>query len=266
MSGTDGSFIVAKCDQAPSRIILQAGAVQGITVGSRMAVHACDMLETAATPNPCLGYLTVITVHPFTSVLKVPSDTKPFWLPALFYCLIEYLSSPNIALYCANGRWLETVFPPQKHDHDRFAITIVDDVESCDLQLTVIDRKVYFDCYNVLVTPHIGTRLPHTFGVGDIPAIRNVVKSSLHFYHHLTQTGSDDCQDVEMELIKLKEDIDGFRPTTAIENKLIADGMGNIAIGYFGMKIVNKTSRSLYPYLFYFNPRDLQIRMFGFRQ
>src|SRR5271155_6249216 len=144
------SGIIAKCE-AQSGIILEAGAVQGITVGSRMAVHAFDILETADTPNPCLGYLTVTTIHPYTSVLKVPSGTKPFWLLALRYCLIEYLSSPKIALYCANGRCLESVFCPQKHDHDRLAMTIVDDVESCDLQLTVIDRKVYFDCHHALV-------------------------------------------------------------------------------------------------------------------
>ena len=31
-------------------------------------------------------------------------DTKPFWFPAVLYCLIEYLSSLHVALYCANGR------------------------------------------------------------------------------------------------------------------------------------------------------------------
>jgi hypothetical protein len=105
-----GPFIRAKCE-APSRIILEAGArireptAIPCAVGSRMAIHASNILETAATTsNPRLGYLTVTTVHPYTSVLKVPSDTKPFWFPAVLYCLIEYLSSLHVALYCANGR------------------------------------------------------------------------------------------------------------------------------------------------------------------
>jgi hypothetical protein len=262
-----GPFIRAKCE-APSRIILEAGAEQGISVGSRMAIHASNILETAATSNPCLGYLTVTTVHPYTSVLKVPSDTKPFWFPAVFYCLIEYLSSLRVALYCANGRWLETVFPPQNHDHDQLAITIVDDVESCDLQLTVIDRKVYFDCHNVLVAPHIGTRMFNTLGVGDITAIRNVVKSYLHFYHHLTQTGSVDCQDVEMELIKLKY-YDQNGVYIPIDNYPIADEPATVVVdddAYFGIKIVNKTSQTLYPCLFDFYPEGFEICMLTFCQ
>ena len=263
LSGPDRPFIRAKCE-APSRIILEAGAAQGISVGSRMAIHASNILETAATTsNPCLGYLTVTIVHPYTSVLKVPSDTKPFWLPAVFYCLIEYLSSLRVALYCASGRWLETVFPPKNHDHDQLAITIVDDVQLCDLQLTVIDRKVYFDCHNVLVAPHIGTRMLTTLGVGDITAIRNVVKSYLHFYHHLTQTGSVDCQDVEMELVKLEHQNAVYTP---IENYPIADEPATIVLddAYFGIKIVNKSPQTLYPYLFYFYPGGLEICMFTF--
>ena len=264
MSGPHRPFIRAKCE-APSRIILEAGATQGISVASRMAIHASNILETAATTsNPWLGYLTVTTVHPYTSVLKVPSDIKPFWFPAVFYCLIEYLSSLRVALYCANGRWLETVFPPKNHDHDQLAITIVDDVELCDLQLTVIDRMVYFDCHNVLVAPHIGTRMLHTLGVGDITGIWNAVKSYLYFYHHLRQTGSAD-QDVEMELIKLKRQNVVFTP---IENCPIADEPATIVVDddntYFRIKIVNKTAQSLYPYLFCFCPEDLVICMFTF--
>ena len=96
MSGADGPFIRAKCE-APSRIVLEAGAVQGITVGSRMAIHASDILQTAHTPNPCLGYLTVTTVHPYTSVLKVTSDTKPFRFPALSLNTYPRRKSPYTA-------------------------------------------------------------------------------------------------------------------------------------------------------------------------
>ena len=95
MSGVDSTFIRAKCEAH-----LGSPWKPGVTVGSRIAVYASDILETTDTPNPCLGYL---TVDPYASVLKVPADTKPFWFPALFYCLIEYLSSPNVAFYCANG-------------------------------------------------------------------------------------------------------------------------------------------------------------------
>ena len=41
MSGVDSPFIRAKCE-VPSRIVLEAGTVQGVTVGSRMTVYASE--------------------------------------------------------------------------------------------------------------------------------------------------------------------------------------------------------------------------------
>ena len=93
------------------------------------------------------------------------------------------------------------------------------------------------------------------------------MKSCLHFYHQSTQTGTDDCRDVEMELIKLKrvpsEDF------TFIEDYPIADEpvtiIADIDDAYLGIKIVNRTLRSLYPCLVCFDPMDLQICMFASR-
>ena len=267
MPTANSSFILAKCE--PSRIILEAGAAQGITVGSRMAVHAYNFLEAADTPNPRLGYLTVNEVDAFSSVLEVPSDTEKLQLPTLFYCLIGYWTSLNIALYCEDKLWLETIFPPEKRS--LLAITIVDNVESCALQLTVVDGKVYFDRYNVLVTPHIGARISHTVDVDDVSAIRNVVQSSLSFYRHLMRSGNDDFPNVRMELNRLEEgrraDFGGvFAPTG---NNLIADEPATIVVdelALLGMTIINPSGLPLYPYLFYFDPTDLTISMLAFRQ
>jgi hypothetical protein len=260
MPTADSPFILAKCE--PSRIILEAGAALGITVGSRMAVHAYNFLEAADTPNPRLGYLTVNEVDAFSSVLEVPSDTEKFQLPALFYCLIGYRTSLNIALYCEDKLWLETIFPPEKPS--LLTVTIVDNVESCALQLTMVDGKVYFDRYNVLVTPHIGARISHAVDVGDVSAIRNVVQSSLRFYHHLMRSGNDDLPNIQMELNRLKEEESPdlgweFAPTG---KNLIAEEPATIVVDKFaclGMTIFNPTQLPLYPSLFYFDPTDLTI-------
>ena len=68
--------------------------------------------------------------------------------------------------------------------------------------------------------------MPYALDIGDILTIRNVVKG--YFYHHLTQTGSDDCRDVKMELITL------YTP--------IADDPARIVIddAYFAIKSLTK--------------------------
>ena len=265
--GADSCFILARSKVLPEKalsIILEAGAAQGITVGSRMAVHASNLIETVATENPCLGYLTVTSVGPFTCVLEVPSGSKRFGIPPLFYCLVEYRASQKIALYSQDGRWLETLFPPE--EQNQLGINIVDNVQACELQLTVSGGKVYFNRHNPLVTPHIGTRISYTIDVADVLTIRKVVQSSLHFYHHLTRTGSDDFRNVWMELKILKEELnDDFDQIfTPIGRNLIADEPATLVVDEFarlGMTIYNQTDLPLYPYLFYFDPTDLTISM-----
>jgi len=137
-------------------------------------------------------------------------------------------------------------------------------VQSCQLQLTVIDGKVHFDRYEVLVTPHIGARIFHTVDVDDVSAIWKVVKSSLHFYHHLTRPGSEDFRNVWMELKILREELseDFDRVFTPIGKSLIEHEPATIVVDEFaplGMTIFNQTDLSLYPYLFYFDPTDLTI-------
>ena len=267
-----GSFIPARREGKSDKtlIILEAGAAQGITVGSRMAVHAYNFLESSGTSNPRLGRLIVNSVDAFSSVLKVPSDTETekFSIPPLFYCLVEYQVS-QIALYCTNRLWLDTVFPPW--EREQLGVIIVNDAESSDLQLTVEGGKVYFDRRDDLVTPHIGARISHTVDDGDLSAIRNVVKSSQHFYHHLKRSGTDDYRDVRMELKileqKINEDFD--RVFNPIGKNLIADEPATIVVdesAYLGMTIFNETDLPLYPYLFYFDPTDLTISTFTFHQ
>lgn len=239
-----------------------------------MAVHVSDLLQTASTSNPCRGYLTVTSVGPFTSVLEVPLNTKlrafqPPAYPFQVYCL-KYQASQNFALYCKDKSWLETVFPLEQQN--QLGITIVDDVESCDLKLTVTGRNVYFDRNRAeLVTQHIGSRISHTINIEEVSAIREVVKSSSHFYYHLTRPGSDDFQDVRMELNLLEEELteDFDRDFIPIGENLIANEPATVIVdehACLGMTIINKTNLSLYPYLFYFDPTDLTISMFSLQR
>ena len=275
MPGIDASFILANCDSETSEIILEAGAALGITVGSRMAVHAYNFVEVTGTLNPRRGYLTVDKVNASSSVLTAPSDPEkfPFKFPgALFYCCMEQWASLKIALYCENKEWLETLFSPEERDQ---SITIVDKVEACDLELTVIGAEVRFDCHHTLVKPHIGTRIPHTLDVGNKSAIHNVVKSALHFYYHLTRSNPESKFDWRrMELKKLEKepvtvlpgpfDLDLGPAFTPIGENLIGKEPARVVVdptAYLGMTIFNESNLAFYPYLFYFDPTTLTIGM-----
>ena len=147
-----------------------------------MGVYDSNLLETTGT-NPCLEYLTVTSVGPFTSTLEVPSDTthqfQPSWYNILaYYCLLEPPVPKKLALYCENGSGLKNVFPPKQEE--KLGITIIHNVKCCDLELTVIGQKVHFYCCNDgLITPHIGARscISHTINIVDELAIQEVVKS-----------------------------------------------------------------------------------------
>ena len=273
--GADSSFILVRGEissEMDLRIILEAGAAQGITVNSRMAVYASNLLETSGTSNPCLGYLTVTSVGSFTSILGIPSDTTQQFRPPArsfqVYCLLESPASQKIALYSKNKFWLNKIFSLKQQN--KLRITIVDDVKRCDLELVVISRKVYFDRHHdVLITPHIGARISHTIDLGDESAIREVVKSFSRFYRHLTRTSSVNLRNVWMELNLLKQKIsDDFSRKSPLliptGRNLIADEPATIVVdeqARLGMTIFNQTDQHLYPYLFYFDPTDLTISM-----
>lgn len=159
--------------------------------------------------------------------------------------------------------WLESIFPPELDN--TLSVKLVNNVEKCDLQLTVQDGKVYFDRHNNLVTPIIGSRIRHTVPVTDVETIQAVAKATAYFYYHLTRKSPDDFgKDVWMELKELKDGLSDrylviFTPTG---QNLIAEEPATIVVNEnarLGMTIFNQTELTLYPYLLYFDPTDLTI-------
>ncbi|KDR77353.1 hypothetical protein GALMADRAFT_66422 [Galerina marginata CBS 339.88] len=262
VSGADPSFILTKrVKDGP--ITLEAGSAQGITVGSRFAVHRTNLMDTPILRNPCLGHLVVTSVDTFSSRLSVAPTSGKIRLPWLFYCkLFQRANVKSISLYSADRPWLESIFP--QDSRTELSVTIVNNVQACDLEINVIDGKVCFDRHNHLVTHIIGSRLRHTVDVDDVDTIRAVVKGSLHFYYHLTRPAPYTFQAVRMELKELKEELNEefdvvFKP---FGKNLIAEKPATIVVdenAQLGMTICNNSKQTLYPYLFYFDPTDLTI-------
>lgn len=210
-----------------------------------------------------MGYLVATSVDIFTSTLDLPDGQERFRLPLLFYCRLVETDAYRVSLFSTDMAWLESIFPFELHNI--LSVKLVDNLEKCDLQLTVQDGNVYFDRYGNLVAPIIGSRIRHTVPVKDVETIQAVAKATAHFYYHLTRKSPYDFgKDVWMELKELKDNMSErylvtFTPTG---QNLIAEEPATIVVNEnarLGMTIFNQTELTLYPYLLYFDPTDLTI-------
>ncbi|KAF8873800.1 hypothetical protein CPB84DRAFT_1817961 [Gymnopilus junonius] len=232
VSGADGSFILTKRVKNGGPITLEAGSAQGITVGSRFTAHETNLIETPIMPNP-----------PSRNLCE---NIRP---PLQFYSKLKQRAAVrHIFIYSADHQWLESVFPPEVRTE--LSATFVDDVKSCDLELSVEGGIVHFDRHNNLVTPLL-------VGVDEVDTIRAVVKASLHFYYHLTRSAPATFKNVWMELQELKSE-----PNEEFGENLLEEEPAEIVVdenAQLGMTIYNESSLTLYPYLFYFDPTELTI-------
>ncbi|KAF8964817.1 hypothetical protein BDZ97DRAFT_2004443, partial [Flammula alnicola] len=260
-SGADSSFIfTTRVREGP--ITLEAGTAQGITVGSRFAVHRTNLIDTSLLPNPCLGYLVATSVNILSSTLELPPHAKRYRMPWHFYCKVIEHASQSISIFSRDRQWIETVFPPG--EREQLSVVVVDDVAKCHLELTVKGDSVLFDRHEDMVMPYIGSRIHYAVNANDIDAIRKVVRASLHFYHHLTRIAPDDFGDVRMEMRELKQEVSASFDVNlkAVGRNLIAQEPATVVANddrCLGMTIFNESEAMLYPYLFYFDPTDLTI-------
>lgn len=267
--GADTAFIYGRRvkDFPPA---IEAGAAQGITPGSRFAVHRESIKDTAFHPNPCIGYLTAATVTAFSTTLVPSPQTQRFRLPSRFYCRLVESASQTFSLYSSHKTWLLSTFPSEEWQSK--SIKIVDDPAKCDFELVIEDGMVYFERHNdSAVNSHIGSRMPRGIPVDEIDTLHNVVKAACHFVYHLTRSAPDSADNVRMEMHNLRYDnSDGFyepifRP---VGENLIAEEPAKIYVDDeqdFGITIINDSDAVLYPYLYYFDPNDFSISESAFR-
>jgi hypothetical protein len=270
--GTDGSFILGKKIQdkkegssdLPSEecITLHAGAAQGVTMGSIYGVHASNLILDVEHPNLSLGILAVSNVDVVSSKLSYIPGADVFNVPRLFYCRLKRPAIQKLALYCDDRAWAETIFP--SNEWERLSVVLVDDVNAAALRLSIVNDKVHFERNHPMINPHIGSRLSHAVDRSNTVLIRRIITCAMHFNYHLTRMGPDVFRNVYMELWQLEADFsaDFDRTLTPIGENLIEKEPAVLVVdelARFGMTINNRTDVSLYPYLFYFDPSDLEI-------
>jgi hypothetical protein len=268
--GADGSFILGKKDppsdpDLKSCFVLHAGAAQGVTKGSTYEVHPSNLIPDLEHPNLSLGVLVVSEVDAFSSELSYTPEHPAFRVPSLFYCRLKTRADKKLPLYCGDSAWLETVFPSD--ECDRLSVDLVDNANAAALCLSVINDEVYFERKDAIINRYIRSRLPHQVHHSDFALIRQIIRCAMHFNYHLTRNGGDDFRNVYMELRRLRMDFSaGFDQTlTPFGKNLIEKEPATLVVdelARLGMTIHNRTDLPLYPYLFYFDPSDLEISMY----
>jgi hypothetical protein len=263
-SGGDGSFILSK-RQSGGILTLQAGAAQGITVGSTYGVSASNLIADHKHQNVQLGTLVVESVDAFSSNLVILPGTAVSFPPrsSTFYSKLVERKSDKFPIYCDDRPWIEKAFPAVRRE--ALSIELVDDFNAAVLRISLVKDTFHLSRNDPMITPHIGTRMPHVIERSDlgIQRVQDVVQCMMHFRHHLTRTG-DEFKHVWMELRKLKTEYsaDFDQTLTPIEGNLIDQEPAKVVVdelARLGMSIYNQTDLPLYPYLFYFDPTDLVI-------
>jgi hypothetical protein len=243
---------------------MHAGAAQGVTVGSTYEIHPSNLIPSRAQPNPSAGALVVSKVDTVSSELSYTSRATVFRVPRLFYCRLGTPAAVKLPLYCVDKAWLDTFFPLE--ERERFSVVLVDHANAAALCLSLVDSKVHFTRNHTLIDPYIRSRLPHAVDRNDVARIRRIIKCAIHFNYHLTRSGPGDFRNVYMELTHLRIDHSAEFGLTLIPfgKNLIEKEPASLVVdehANLGMTIYNRTNLSLYPYLFYFDPSDLEISM-----
>ncbi|PPQ71307.1 hypothetical protein CVT25_001762 [Psilocybe cyanescens] len=120
-----------------------------------------------------------------------------------------------------------------------------------DLELTVLDGRVYFGQYSPLVASHLDSHMRYTVKVDDVEIICDVAKASLHYYHNLNSNHHVALMtEVLGEVLKpVGQNLTAEEPATIIVDEDAP----------LGISIYNSSSRRLHPNLFYFDPTNLTI-------
>jgi hypothetical protein len=268
IEGGDPGFILSVKSKDGS-MTLDAGIIQGITIGCVVSVHESNLLPIPQQPNPPLGRLVVTAVDDISSTLAFePSagGAKPFSrLRSLFYCRVMQRPTESLVISSNNIPWLESVFKADfRASH---SVTIVRDTKAADFVLTLEDDTVYIDHNLPIVAAHIGTRSPRTIPSNNIWLLHQVVRGAINFRFHLFRENTDTSTTkihVKMEFHELEMSYnDDFnlvgKPTG--RDMFVRDPAIIVVEKEkrYGATISNLTDLPLYPHLFYFDPSELSI-------
>ncbi|CAE6445136.1 unnamed protein product [Rhizoctonia solani] len=268
--GTNTSYIVIK--PKGNDFYLQAGLAQGITPGSKYAIHASDVPSPS---NPTLGILEVDVAEPFVSRLK---DANTLGLPAVCYGRqVGYGPNQGLDIYVTQE------FVDAAEPSDAWASAFAGGVDELVL------RPVEPDLASVILSVNSKKEATFTltnqasvqYGVETLPApsyapippeaarVMPVLTALSQWSWHLRRLPETRPfqKTIDFEFYKLQftgEYTDEGSPILEPEgDNLNVDGVVDFVAStedYYGIKVVNRSTQDLYAYLFDFSGTGLSIK------
>lgn len=256
----DPSLVLTRCLPNGS-MVLYAGSAQGVVKGDKLSIYANNLSDPRI--NPSLGKLVVASIAEFSSSLLCDSVlASPHILPSLFYCkLADNSTGRNTVLYSSDKKWLESIFPPDTQS--RLSLSFADEGQRYDLRLDVFDQEVHFQQSTDLITAFVDPCMRETVNKDDKDRICKVVIRFIHFYSNLSRISAHDLGEIDIELNELsrtgEEVFVPSNPRTLVEDQIRISASDTKV---YGLTVRNRSTASLYPYLFCFDPMDLTISEF----
>lgn len=249
---------------------LKAGFAQGITVGSEFAI-VYDYVESPF--NPPLATLRVKSSEACRAVLEpIPNATVGVLYPPM--CARQVRCGPGHEL---RVHFTEPVTRFLNVQHGALVAKradigfILTPRYEAELLVDVIDRdndkKAVFSTANKLTKQYGFDRLLHVTAV-TAEDISHVLRSAASWNWHLNRTNAATHPFsglVDLEFTRLQQvgySVDGEGTSILIpegENMNRTGIVDGYHYDFFGVRIVNRTTRDLYPYLFYFDVSDQSI-------
>jgi hypothetical protein len=256
--------------QEGARYIMKAGIAHGV---AKDAIFAIYRDKESIVAGRSLGSLISSMPDIFSSVMT-PFPNQPYFpiMGHAFALQIRAGEEQDLRIHVPMEEGLLGAFEAfaqvmKTSESERFKIMLVEK-EKAELSLTLEEGGVVFHILDPLVTMYGITRMP--FKVNPTAAdINNVLRYAAHYYWHLRRTSSNKnlINAVDVELTALRElegeYDDDLSPIRAPYGpNLNIDGVVNIVVdrtAMYGIKLINKTNRPLYPSLFFFDSGDLSI-------
>jgi len=237
---------------------MDAGSVHGITDGAEFAVYE---YRDWPPKMPPLGTLVVLKTSAFSASMDVIPSTPRLPLADSAFALqtkvgVEedlrlhvVMDEKLVGVFASLAQEMQGTSPKQRR-------ILLSENDSAELDIALEDGLVVFNILDPFVTKFGLTSLPFRISpiVDDVCA---VIRAAAHYRWHLRRTNKNPIfqNKVRVEFNQLI----GMRP---IEPNLNIDGIIDLVVdeeAMYGIRIINDTTKPLYPSLFYFDNSDLSI-------
>ncbi len=265
-------MILCRHEHGELYLVLHAGLLHGITVGSTYEIFGTDLSDLQ---HP-LATATIDKVETFTSLLSL----DPVFLISnkrrrVWYARLQKASGANFSVYCNDSNYLIRILSEDCEPRITVPTISVHTPDEAELCLTVKDEVIYFDRGNKigLFSPQIGfaSRFPRVSQVSDIAHVRRIINHFARFTAQLTiQSPLPIAQFISLEMNR----VDGRSLTPVGDNLLSAiedekpiefvvdTSLPRDQYPRYGFTIHNVSDVDLYAYLFYLDATSFEIGMF----